>query len=503
MTIGTVHTPAADHRIRLILRVHTGDLRRELELAVPSTACLGEIFPEVLGLTEISATDHSWQFSTALGLPLSPTTPLELMPIKHGDVVVMEPRQSYPAPVVRDCADAIGDVAGDVELTAPVSIASWILGVAALTALGVHCQIPLWSIAAVIAALGAVLLVWSSLNITLSVTTVVGTALATYLLVLQGSVRASVEGNLQGSSGSNLRGGQTPSSSSDLSAPETSVTGVASALPQEATQWQDHGLALLCAAGAAVLVVSVLAAMRRLPLKLSTALITAGAFGIMGAGVLAWSGKPLTAGSVLLLVSLVGSLKAPALAIALAGVPLPVLPAAGEDLSVSDRSDGADGSDSNSQESIHDTAARATALHAGLMSAVGAMATISCFIIAVHGGLYAQSTCLAAAGAFILHALRHRQSVPVWSLLAPGLSSVAGIALGSQPPGGVQDTISLVLGILGALTLVTVPLWVARLREITPTTQMWLERAETLCIAALIPLSAQVAGLFYLIRSLG
>lgn len=482
MTTRTAQAPVADHRIRLILRVHTEKAHRELELAVPSTACLGEIFPEVLALTEISETDHSWQFCTVLGLPLTPTTPLELLPIRHGDVVLLEPRKPSPAPVVRDCADAIGDTAHEVELLTPVGVASWILAMVALTALGVQFQVPLWVIATGSAALGAVLLVWCSLNITLSLTTVFGSALATYLLVLHGQST----GNLERVTGAY------PGSHS--SAEEKPGPGVAADLIHAGIQWHDHGLAILSAAGMAVLVVSVLAALHRLPLKLSTALLTVGVGGILGAGVLAWSGKPLTAGSVLLLVSLIAGLKAPAVAIALAGVPLPVIPAAGEDLSVSD---------TNSQEDLRHTAARATTLHAGLISGVGAMATMSCLIIAVHGGLFAQSTCLAAAGAFLLHALRHRHSIPVWSLLLPGLASMAGIAVGSQPPGGVHETISLVLGVLAALALVSIPLWSSRLKEITPTTQMWLERAETLCIAALIPLSAQLAGLFHLIRSLG
>ncbi len=447
MTTRTAQAPVTDHRIRLILRVQATNTHRELELAVPSTACLGEIFPEVLKLTEMSGEDHSWQFSTALGLPLAPTTPLELTGLRHGDVVIMEPRHSYPAPVVRDCADAIGDTAGEVALYTPVCVTSWILAVVALIALGLQCQIPLWGIAAGIAGVGAVLSVWSSLTITLSLTTILSCSVAVYLVVAQG-----------------------------------------------AQHWQDRGLALLSAVGMSLLMVTVLTVFHRLPLQLSTALLSAGLAGLLGAGVLAWSGKPLTAGSVLLLVSLVASLKAPSVAVVLAGVPLPVLPAAGEDLSVSDN---------DSQEDIHHTAHKATALHAGLMIAVGATATLGCVIIAVHGGLFSQATCLTAAGAFILHAVRHRYRVPVWSLLLPGLSSVAGVALGSQAPGDIHSTLSLVLGALAALALSTVPLWAAHLKEITPTTQMWLERAETLCIAALIPLSAQVAGMFYAIRSLG
>ncbi|HHU68445.1 MAG TPA: hypothetical protein GXZ33_11505 [Corynebacterium sp.] len=49
----------------------------------------------------------------------------------------------------------------------------------------------------------------------------------------------------------------------------------------------------------------------------------------------------------------------------------------------------------------------------------------------------------------------------------------------------------------------TAPLWVPRVPEVEPTTVVWWERAESLALAASLPLAAHLAGLFVLIRGLG
>lgn len=59
-----------------------------------------------------------------------------------------------------------------------------------------------------------------------------------------------------------------------------------------------------------------------------------------------------------------------------------------------------------------------------------------------------------------------------------------------------------IVGITG-MTALSSPLWISRLGSPQPTTVAWLEKAESLLVAAVFPLAAHLMGLFALIRGLG
>lgn len=58
-------------------------------------------------------------------------------------------------------------------------------------------------------------------------------------------------------------------------------------------------------------------------------------------------------------------------------------------------------------------------------------------------------------------------------------------------------------GFLRALLIIVGPVWVPKVQDLEPTTMVWLERAESLAVAACLPLALQVIGVFAMIRGLG
>lgn len=199
---------------------------------------------------------------------------------------------------------------------------------------------------------------------------------------------------------------------------------------------------------------------------------------------------------------------APSFTTHLVGLKVPQLPTAGQDLNVSD----------SVQDDVDQRADRAGLAYEGVCIGAAAAGLPALALLAVMpvsstnlvAVLFAQLLCVALAGATVLHAVRHARVVSSWALtgLAVAATAVAAIyaarswsTLTTSPPWSIWVLSALAVGVLAAM--VSTPLWASKVALAAPTTIAWCERAETLAIAACLPLAAHVAGIFLLIRGLG
>ena len=140
-------------------------------------------------------------------------------------------------------------------------------------------------------------------------------------------------------------------------------------------------------------------------------------------------------------------------------------------------------------------------MHAGIVSGIACLVVPALLSVASTGDIFAQMVCLAVAGAVCLHAARHHHNVAVWALLL--VVAAAVVAVGISVWVGLQQPFAIGVATVVGLAAAASPLWVPRIRDIEPTTMVWLERAESLAVAACLPLALQVMGVFAMIRGLG
>lgn len=181
----------------------------------------------------------------------------------------------------------------------------------------------------------------------------------------------------------------------------------------------------------------------------------------------------------------------PGVAAKAAGLHVPALPTAGQDLTISDAA----------QPDVQHRARRAGRLTDGMAVGAALIAVPAALLTGWHGGLWPQLLCVTVAGAVLMHAARHRSPAPGWSLAVIGLSACAGTALAAVR--GEQHPATVALAAAAALAALTAVLWAPRVRELEPTTMAWWERAEFLAVLACLPLAVHVTGLFGVIRGLG
>jgi type VII secretion integral membrane protein eccD len=181
----------------------------------------------------------------------------------------------------------------------------------------------------------------------------------------------------------------------------------------------------------------------------------------------------------------------PWLSLRFAGLRVPQLPSAGQDFNVADIP----------IDNPEARASRATALLDGILIGTVACAIPAMIVLSLRGDGYTAALCAASAGAVLAHAMRHRSILALWSLWSWGMTSIAAIGLCLLFAG--KNTPLLCIGALGALICTTAPLWAHHIKTLSPTTLNWLERFESLAVAATIPLAAHLLGIFSLIRGLG
>jgi hypothetical protein len=221
---------------------------------------------------------------------------------------------------------------------------------------------------------------------------------------------------------------------------------------------------------------------------------------------------------------------APALTIATAGLKVPQLPTAGQDLAVSDEL----------QPDVDDRATRAGYAYEGICCAIALCLIPALIVLSFTGtgtlvatdgtvneagdasigsriavlfgtgltGLgFVQALCVSVAGTVVMHAARHGRVLASWALmlvamvacLTACLCAVHAIATNGLAGAWAPTAVAALL----LAAMLSAPLWTAKMSEVEPTTIAWFERIESLTIAACLPLAAHLAGIFELIRGLG
>lgn len=480
------------HLMRVTVRCHVGHFRREADVSLPVSSCLDEVLEDVTGLIGAPTITRPWQASTASGTNIDKTVPLEETGIGDGAVIILTPLTAVEAPVVRDSAEALVD-AGTNGITRGM-VSTWAVVALTLAVFLGASFMPLW-VAATCALLGGILVATVARPLA---------GLAPWIIcTAAGAGWAAV-------SGWNL-------------SPVHPGGGLihqllAAALPGSVVELQ-LGLAAACGCALiATLVCHVLRLCGPTTVAASTTVVVLAAAGALGLGLPGpgLSPAPATAGSacvVALAVILIAL--APGLTTRLAGLKVPLLPTAGQDLDVADAP----------QPDVDVRAARAHRLYEGIciglaMGLAPALAALALtgtgfsqlyqglFGVDLNGHGFAFALLLCLAAAVILHAVRHGQPLAAWSLMviAMGASSAAvaatALAGSSFTPGNAHTAMVVVSAVvLGASA--SSPVWARHIPELEPTTVVWLERTEALAIAACLPLAAHMAGLFMLLRGLG
>lgn len=445
--IGGTHM-AIDNLLRLTVRVHVGAFHREVDLAVPGDSSLAEILDEVLGLTNAPRISRPWEAGTLAGQPVDQAVSLRESGLDHGSVLVLSPAGDRHPPVVRDAAEALVETTGTVSVRG-VSTLTGIAGAVAFSIclLGspLRDQLPAAVLFALATSACLAVLIWCRRIQALAVPTV--------LLAAAGGTSSVLDG---------LR-------------PEP----------------PDLAWALSAAIGSAavtLLLLGVIGVVKtRLTATLGTLLLLLG----VTASCLAATGTATGAAAGVVVAAILMLLLAPTAAIQLAGLKVPPLPSAGQDLRVADRPD----------PDIDDRARRATRLHEGILLGISLGLLPALLTVALSGGGFPLGLCATAAGSLLLHAARHRSPVATWALFSAGITALTGMVLAAIL--GAGHPAQLLTAGLAAAAMLSAPLWAARIPHLEPTTVVWLERAESLAIAATLPLAAHLMGVFAAIRGLG
>lgn len=441
---------SVDHVLRLTVRFRVGAFQREADVSVPASSSLAEAIPEIVSLVGAPRISRPWQARTAGGTSLDTGVALHHTPLEQGAVVVLTPRHVTPPAVVRDAAEALAEVGPDLSPQG-LAAAGALVGVGMVFALVV--TVAPFSLAAGAAVTAAVSLLVLRPGLR-------SLALPTVLLAAGAAAAAVLE----------------VTRPEELSAPPTwgwaALVGVAAGAVALGALVVLRWAGPRTAAGVATVLAgaTVAGAGAFLPAHLTPP-------GVASAALVATAG-----------VVWVGQL--PGVAVRSAGLRVPRLPTAGQDLGVADEL----------PTDTTDRARRALRLHEG--SAVGAAFLLvpTLLFLGYGGGVTAQALCTAVAGAVLLHAVRHRQTVAARAWAGVGLAACAGAVLAAPTPGHPVQWV--VAGVVAGACL-SAPLWAQRVPLLEPTTLVWWERAESLAVAASLPLSAHLAGFFLLIRGLG
>lgn len=449
--------------LRVSLCFVVGEFSREVDVAVPRQASLLELLPRCAQLCQAPRISKPWQASTVVGQPLDMGSPVSEIGLADGDTVVVHPREELRAPIVRDSAESLAATAHGAhsqrQLTTVVLAAQ--LGIAFVVA-----ALSWWWLAFALAAvLGAVLVPWQRNLHAVAIASVLFAGLA---------AGSAVAWGLQ---------------------PAGSPTKLWAELTAANTAW-----ALLAGVAVAVLVLVLMAFYRALTTHSTTGLLTAAVLLVLASSGLALPSASMRssfAGAIIAL-AILGLALAPMLATKFSGIPIPRLPTAGQELAVSDQH----GARSRSAEEKSLALARRTHdVHAGIVSGIACLVVPALLSVASTGDIFAQMVCLAVVGAVCLHAARHHHNVAVWALLL--VVAAAVVAVGISVWAGLQQPFAIGVATVVGLAAAASPLWVPRIRNIEPTTMVWLERAESLAVAACLPLALQVMGVFAMIRGLG
>lgn len=93
--------------VRVTVRCHVGEFRKEADLALPVSSSLNELMSEVTDFVGAPSVTRPWRASTAAGRPVDQSAPLSATQLVDGSVLLLSPSEDLPAPVIRDSAEAL------------------------------------------------------------------------------------------------------------------------------------------------------------------------------------------------------------------------------------------------------------------------------------------------------------------------------------------------------------------------------------------------------------
>jgi type VII secretion integral membrane protein EccD len=231
--------------------------------------------------------------------------------------------------------------------------------------------------------------------------------------------------------------------------------------------------------------------------RLFTAGITAGGCGLIGAAAPLANGLFDGPGAAALVVSLVllFSPLIPAIAIRVGRIPLPDLPRNPEDL--------VDDTPLPDRRSVDAATARTDEVLTGGLLGVAVVGIVCIALLAHAGGVTALALAAVVAVAFLLRARFHvavRHRVPLLAVGAVGLALV-GVALGLA---GGPDRVVVTLPVVTAVALLALAAGLTyRRRPPSPRLGRFADILDVLLTLAVVPLAADVFGLYAYVRGLG
>lgn len=458
--------------LRVSLCFVVGEFSREVDVAIPRHASILELLPRCTQLCQAPRISKPWQASTVVGQPLDMGSPVGEIGLADGDTILVHPRAELRSPVVRDSAESLaatahGNRAGQ-QLSAVVLAAQ--AGAALLTA-----GLAWWWLAFAVAAfIGVVIVPWQQRmrhkavggdSAAVALASIISAGLAGGFLVAWGLQPAGAPADLL----------------AELSAADTA--------------W-----ALLSGVAVAALVLVLMIVYRALSMRVVAALTTAAVLLVLASAALSLPSASITSAfaGALIACGVLGLALAPMLATKLSGIPIPRLLTAGQELSTTDH---AGARTRSAEEKSLAIAQRTHDVHAGIVSGIAATVVPALLAVGTEGEIFAQMLCLAVAGAVCLHAARHHHGAAVWALLL--VVAAAVIATGSSIWAGLDQPGAIGVALVVMVAASASPVWAPKVRNLEPTTMVWLERLESLAVAACLPLALQVIGVFAMIRGLG
>ncbi|MEH0146590.1 type VII secretion integral membrane protein EccD [Corynebacterium sp. Q4381] len=429
------------HVVRVTVRISAADVHRDIDVTLPTSSALAEVLPELARIIDIPHIPRPWQAATAAGAPLDMYAPLHKLRLVDGSIISLTPAEPPSPPVVRDATESLTAAAAAAHDARGLDTAAGIAGCAGIALV----LIPHAGLAAALAAAALALALLARLRSSQP------------LFFPVPPLCAAAAGAWVAGPRAEWVSGTDP------------AVGAAAA-------------AITCAAAAAAGSAARLSGPAATTFHLATSTIAA--IGALGA----WLPASLAPAAMTVLASVTAVTATPGLASRAAGLKIPRIPTAGEELTHSD----------GYQLDVDARSASAVAVADALSAAAAACAAPALAWASLTGGTWPIALCLATAGALGLHALRHHYPVSRAALTIAALAALAGVVVATAG-GGTAET---VLAAAVAAAVATAPLWAPHLPELEPTTVAWFERAEAAAIIALIPVAVQMTGLFALIRGL-
>lgn len=438
---------SAHHVVRVTVRISAAPFYRSVDVSLPTSSTFTEVLPELARLIELPPTGQPWEFTTAAGAPLDPHAPLHNMRLRDGQVLSLRPHEPVDPPVVRDAAESLAATAATATHSG-IDTAATLAGAVAAGVLTAALSTPLTGAAVT----GLVLFVVAAVSQSRAIFPV-------SILTASAVCGAWVTGG----------GTENIPSATDIALGVLTACVITSAL--------TAGGAVLGLAGPGIA-----AAM-----LISSVLVSTGALAV-------WLPAAEAPPATMVLAGIVAVMLTPSVATRAAGLRIPRVPTAGQEFSIAD----------DYQDDVDERSAAARSITAGISIATALCVIPALIALARTGGGWVFALCLCVAGALIVHAARHHDTIPRLSLgstamtaLASGAGAVAVTAQADEAHPAL-----LVAAGLTALVAATASLWASRVPDLEPTTLVWLERAEAAAIIAVIPLAVKLTGIFDLIRGL-